>query len=80
VCQSERGITAQIDGDCDALVRHAEAFEQRGDGRLIGDLHSFVVDAHYHAALPQQPAHDPSVTWEATDGDVPADNVNDEIV
>jgi hypothetical protein len=30
--------------------------------------------------LPQQPAHDPSVAQEPTDGDVPADNVNDEFV
>jgi hypothetical protein len=30
--------------------------------------------------LPQQPAHDPSVAEESTDGDVSADNVNDEFV
>jgi hypothetical protein len=30
--------------------------------------------------FPQQPAHDPSVAEEWTDGDVPADNLNDEIM
>jgi hypothetical protein len=30
--------------------------------------------------FPQQPPHDPSVTAESTDRDVPADNVNDEFV
>jgi hypothetical protein len=30
--------------------------------------------------LPQQPAYDPSVAEESTDGDVSADNVNDEFV
>jgi hypothetical protein len=30
--------------------------------------------------FPQQPPHDPSVTGESTNGDVLADNVNDEFV
>jgi hypothetical protein len=30
--------------------------------------------------FPQQPAHDPSVAEESTDGDVPADNLNGEIM
>jgi hypothetical protein len=30
--------------------------------------------------LSQQPAHDSSVAEESTDGDVPADNVNDELL
>jgi hypothetical protein len=30
--------------------------------------------------FPQQRPHDPSVAEESTDGDVPADNVNDEFV
>jgi hypothetical protein len=32
------------------------------------------------SSLPQQPAHDSSVAEESTNGDVPADNVNDEFV
>jgi hypothetical protein len=30
--------------------------------------------------FPQQPPHDPSLAAESTDGDVPADNINDEFV
>ena len=43
--QSERGITTQLTATA-ALVRKAEAFEQRGDRRLISDLHSFVVHSY----------------------------------
>jgi|1185.fasta_scaffold403753_2 hypothetical protein len=49
-------------------------------GRLISHLHSFVVDAHKHEPLPAAAPHDPSVAEESTNGDVPADNVNDEFL
>src|SRR5690242_9781827 len=41
-----------VDRDRDALLRKAEAFHQRRDGRLVVDLHGFVVDSHLHRPAP----------------------------
>jgi len=46
----------------------------------ISDQYSLVVDAQQNVFLPQQPAHDPSVAEESTNGDVFADNVDDDFV
>jgi hypothetical protein len=49
-------------------------------GRLMSELHSFVVACHGHEPLPAAAPHDPRVAEESADGDVLADNVNDEFV
>jgi hypothetical protein len=67
------------------LLSRPDQFDGTGQqraliGRLISDLRTFVVDCHGHEPLPAAAPHDPSVAEESTDGDVPADNVNDEFV
>src|SRR4029079_3043907 len=46
------GQHGPVDSDRDALLRKAEAFHQRRDGRLLIDLHGFVVDCHFHRPAP----------------------------
>src|SRR5262249_21114957 len=41
-----------VDGDRDALLRKAKAFQQRRDGRLFVDLDGLVVDGYLHLLAP----------------------------